>query len=481
MKSYQITKFLELFILGALLVISVVVIDRYAAHPVVKADIVLPAQQTTSQPPQADPQVNTAEWPQVANGPERKGYQPVNLGNTFTVAWRHPFQPEKVYPQVQPIVYSGNVYVGTEMGNVYAFNAQTGAQVWVYAVGAPVLSSVAAGNSKVYFGAMDGAVYALNANNGALAWKQQLSEFIGFSTAPVLAENKVMLGGRNGIFYALNWDNGSVAWQYTVGSPILQTAAWSNGRVIFGAMNMRVYAISSANGQLSWRTNVLAGMGFKDYWPVVFNGMVYIRPVTTGWLGLEGSQYAQVTNYAAQKAVLDAYDANPGNYRLGMYRIGETDGLIKKPVIHYHFQTQNGATAPPCVAESQGTKLVMPAYYPLAFYGSGWGLVDVSESSRVMVDVFYDGSTRGFGNQDENMSTSCASNKVLAFHIQEGNAQFTGFFDLNSRTWTQVGAGASNHEMYNNTQGGGSNPPVIVEGWVYHISAYNLIARRVTP
>jgi outer membrane protein assembly factor BamB len=289
----------------------------------------------------------------------------------------------------------------------------------------------------------------------------------------------VLIGGRNGIFYALNWDNGSVSWQYTAGSPILQTAAWNNGRVFFGAMNMRVYAITTSNGSLAWKTNPLGGMGFKDYWPVVYNGMVYIRPVGKGSLGVDSTNYANVINASAQNAVLSDYASNPGNYRLSMYRMVESTGEIAPPIIHYNFQTMNGATAMPCVAASQGQKLVMPAYYPKAEYPSGWGLVDVN--SRIMVDVFYDGSTNnGFGNQDENMSTSCAVNKVLAFHIEEENANFTGFFDFNTRKWTRVSAGAQNRQMSNNTQGGGSNPPVIVEGWVYHISYYELIARRVT-
>src|SRR5205085_2857349 len=100
---------------------------------------------------------------------------------------------------------------------------------WVYHVSAPIMNSVAAGNGNVFFGAMDGAIYALNAATGIVVWRTQLSRRLGFSTAPVLADNKVMLGGRDGNFYILNWDTGQVLWQYSVGAPIMQTAAWDNG------------------------------------------------------------------------------------------------------------------------------------------------------------------------------------------------------------------------------------------------------------
>ena len=116
-----------------------------------------------------------SNWPQVQGNPQRTGYTPEILGSNFQVSWTHPFQPEKIFPQVQAIIYDGKVYVGTEMGNLYALNAQTGSVEWVYHVGAPILNSVAAGSNKVYFGAMDGAIYAISSTNGSLVWREQLS------------------------------------------------------------------------------------------------------------------------------------------------------------------------------------------------------------------------------------------------------------------------------------------------------------------
>ena len=169
------------------------------------------------------------DWPQVQNNPQHTGFTSETLGTNIQVKWRHAFQPEKVFPQVQVIVYSGKVFVGTEMGNMYAFDAQTGAQVWKYAVNAPILNSVAAANGKVYFGAMDGAIYAINASNGTLAWRNQVSPKLGFSTAPVIADNKLLIGGRNGVFYGFDLSSGNVLWQRDIGAPLLQTAAWDGG------------------------------------------------------------------------------------------------------------------------------------------------------------------------------------------------------------------------------------------------------------
>ena len=52
-------------------------------------------------------------WPQVGHDPQHTGYSPQPLGqNINNVAWVHPFQPDKVYPQVQPIIYCNKVFVG---------------------------------------------------------------------------------------------------------------------------------------------------------------------------------------------------------------------------------------------------------------------------------------------------------------------------------------------------------------------------------
>src|SRR3989344_6713941 len=110
-------------------------------------------------------------WPQVAHDAQRSGSSPENLGpnyyqagsttqiNNVDVTWEHAFQPDKIFPQVQAIVYCNKVIVGTEGANdqtasVYAFNAQTGLQAeqdggWVTPIGSPILGSVASGGNRV--------------------------------------------------------------------------------------------------------------------------------------------------------------------------------------------------------------------------------------------------------------------------------------------------------------------------------------------
>lgn len=448
-----------------------------------------------------------SDWPQVQGNPQHTGYAPEVLGTNFQVAWRYPFQPEKVHPQVQAIVYGGKIFVGTEMGNLIAIDARTGSRAWVYRVGSPILNSVAAGSGRVYFGAMDGAAYALDAATGQLIWKTQLSPWIGFSTAPVVADGKVMLGGRDSVFYALEPATGSVLWKRDVGAPILQTAAWDNGRAFFGAMDMRVYAINSADGSLAWRTEPLSGMAFKDYWAVVTHGVVLIHATGLGsipigfpfvemwdksdpelnWVMQNGPTIAQggLTSLsdamAAQDRVMADVQANPTKYTRELYVLDAATGREAYAVPHWIGQTMNGTTTPACV--DRDGRLVVP----VPFVRSGWGRLDLT--THRIVDLLYDhtdadggpmepGDTpAGSGNPDENLNVTCTGNLILAMHTEEYNANYTGAFDLDNRRWIHIGAGHENRQMSTNTQGGGGNPASVVDCYVYHITFYELVAR----
>ena len=444
------------------------------------------------------------EWPQVQRDQQRTGHSTETLGTGFAVAWTHPFQPERVYPQVQAIVHRSTVFVGTESGNIYALDARTGSERWIFKAGGPILGSVAARNGTVFFGAMDGAVYALETPSGSLAWKRQLSRR-GFSTAPVLADDLVMLGSRDGDFFALSPDTGDVIWSYRAGAPILQTAAADAGRVFFGAMDMHVYALQTRDGTLAWKSERLPGTALKDYWPVVYRGKVLVIPTAGTWdpgispafpfgwhddwnwisrngpIVATGNLVQLADVMYAQQAVMDRYRSDPTAFTKSLFILDEADGNESVVVPHFSAQTMHGATSPPAI-DRDGMLVV-----PVMFIRSGWGRLDLN--SQRIVDILFDGKDwngrplaagqlpAGAGNSDENLNVSTSANVVLGFHTQEMNANYTGAFDQNARRWIPISRGWTNGEMWNNTQGGGGNPASISDGMNYHISTHELIAR----
>ncbi len=450
-------------------------------------------------------------WPQVAHDAQRTGKSPENLGTNYDrpattkaptptpngriesqdITWKYAFQPDKIFPQVQAIVYCNKVFVGTEGANgqtakIYAFNAQDGTEDWTYAVGAPILASVAAGkdaqgNHRVYFGAMDGAVYALNVDDGSLAWKKQVIVDRGFSTSPVLADNKIMLGGRNGVVYVLDQVSGAMTsgkgWQKHIGAPILQTAAYNQAsdgkkRVFFGAMDMYLYALDVANnGIVLWKSKV-KGMAMKDYWPVVHAGQhkVLIHPIRDTRVGVKESD-------------LPACDANPNdpNCKITLRIFDELTGAEQPTIPHDNVPLMNDAMTPPCVWDSESVVLSAKDK-PDAQGGIGsWS--QVSLVTRSIVRQFIDSSgENGYNNSDEDMAVSCAENSVLAIHMGGsacGGAGYSGVFHITGPTtgnWTCYNVGRASSQMQNNTQGAGTDPASIANGIFYHIAHHGIIA-----
>lgn len=431
-------------------------------------------------------QAQNFDWPQVQNNPQHTGYSPEVLGTNISVAWTHPFQPDKVYPQIQPIIYQGKVYVTTEGANgkspsVYALNATTGAQAWQFIAGGPILASVAADNNKIYFGAMDGAVYAVDANTGTQIWKKQVITNRGFSTAPVVADNKIMLGGRDGKFYALDPNNGNILWQYDTGSYILQTAAYNNGKVFFGAMDMRAYALNSSNGTLAWKSaplrasvnqngKAIVGMGFRDYWPMIHQGKVIFRPVGVG----EMTSATAVSNFQANSACL-LTDPNDPNFlncpqSRTMFVFDETTGA-DIPTIHFFNPRMHGAIIPPCVTRDYSGDSNPDIVVPIGGWSTQtWGVQDLQTGT--IVKRF----TTRHNNGDENENITCSSNLIFIIHTSGiPGAAINGFYNLNNDTWTEINEGKQYWEMSNNTQGGGGTPVSIANGLVYHIGYHELV------
>lgn len=456
----------KLFLITTILIVTVALIVVYRVSGNKPIDFTNKVQAQTS----------PNDWPQVQKDTQHTGYSAETLGNNVRITWHHNFSPESVFPQVQAIVYRGKVFVGTEYGNMYALNATNGSVVWQKNIDAPIMASVAADDGKIYFGTMDGAVYALYTDSenghqaGDQAWKQQLSRKTGFSTSPVLASDngntKIFLGGRNGTFYALDTSNGNKLWEYDTGAPILQTAAYNNGRVFFGSMNMYIYALnanptnpSDPNAILAWRSPKVGCMAFKDYWPVVTGGKVYVRSVDC---------------------------QNTGGRYPNYFAFDETTGTGGAMTFQFDGFVMHGGGMPPAV--DRDGNLIAPVPRPAdasgtVQYGSCWGLLNPSTQAviRILGGVA-SGNGQGCGNPDENENASNASNMIFGLHVGDASdwatAGSNGYFNRDTNTWVDIPMpDVGVHRPNNNVQGGGGNPASISNGMLYHISLNELIAR----
>jgi len=381
-----------------------------------------------------------ADWPQLGGGPQHTGYSPERLKPPLKLKWNVQFQPERLYPAVQPVIADRKVFVGTESGNFYCLDAASGKRLWKFPAGeaeriGPLLHSAGVEGGKVFFASMDGCVYALEAEAGRVAWKFDAQMRTGSSTAVLLAEGKVFAPNRGGTFFALNQSDGKPVWKTDFACSLLQSPAHNDGRIYVAGMNGRLYALDATSGQELWKTEPLKGaLAFKDYWPVVHRGLVIVRPLGP-W---EAMAFEEKTGQPVAMTI-------PGGI------------------------TMNGAVAPPCV-DGEG-RLVTAKH-------CGWCRVDPASKEIEYISQnakpgSHDTRAGGAGNSDENMIASAAGDLIFVMHCQEGNAQFTGCYEISTKTWTAIGGGPWQNLM-SNTQGGGASQAVVAGGLLYHVSMHGL-------
>jgi outer membrane protein assembly factor BamB len=131
-----------------------------------------------------------------------------------------------------PTLAKGVAYVGSYDGNIYAFNANTGAQIWNYSIGKIGFSStLAVVNGKLYTGPDDGNVYCLDATTGNKLW--QAVATIG-SGSPTVTGGMVYVAGGSTL-YCFNANSGVKVWNFSAGGAIPGAPTVADGAVYISA------------------------------------------------------------------------------------------------------------------------------------------------------------------------------------------------------------------------------------------------------
>ena len=169
-------------------------------------------------------------------------YSPLTQINKETVsrlgfAWQYDTNTVRGL-EATPIVIDGVMYTSGSVGQVYALDAKTGAQIWKFephndmrvnerSCCDEVNRGVAIWKGKVYVASFDGHLYALDARTGDVTWGADtiVDKKRGYTStgAPEVAGHVVVIGNSGGEYDARGYisaydlDTGKLAWRfYTV-------------------------------------------------------------------------------------------------------------------------------------------------------------------------------------------------------------------------------------------------------------------------
>lgn len=168
---------------------------------------------------------------------------------------------------------AGTLYATNGMGDVAAFNAETGAQLWMKRPGGPLRGAPGVGNGNVYVMSQDNQLFALRQSDGNLEWSRagtlETAGVFGVAS-PAIAQGTVVTGYSSGELSAYRYENGQEVWQDALArtsisisvariSDIDADPVIDQGRVFAVGQGGRMVSLELVTGQRLWEIN-LAGI-----------------------------------------------------------------------------------------------------------------------------------------------------------------------------------------------------------------------------
>ena len=217
------------------------------------------------------------------------------------------------YHSGAPAIYQSMIFLGFGNGNLTGFDLKTGEikQEIIRPDSSAIKSGLIIENSTIYYGDWEGKVYAYNLNTGKEIWmhrtyeKKLYNTFGQINTQLCLNDDLLFYGGRNPEMQVLNKNTGEKKWSY-----IEKNGGWISGDplvlndtlFIGGSDNHEMFAFNAKTGQKFWSFLFLNNNFSK---PLAYKNFLLF---TTG----------------------DAYSVYGKNFGRGyLYALNKSDGSIK--------------------------------------------------------------------------------------------------------------------------------------------------------
>ncbi len=188
----------------------------------------------------------------------------------------------------------------------YAFDAQSGKQIWEYQTDGENMPTAAYKDGAIYFVSGDRMLRALRASDGALIWQMNLGSYISMSSLNIVGNILYVGGADPNAIYAIDVTTRSMTWSkrttgIEVGGMDDCSMAYDNGLLFSDSVTRLsadgsfgghgIYAFDAATGNLVWSFDEGDASMIEDNKcgvPVAYNGVVYVgSPVTKAMYALD--------------------------------------------------------------------------------------------------------------------------------------------------------------------------------------------------
>jgi outer membrane protein assembly factor BamB len=167
-----------------------------------------------------------------------------------------------------PAYFNGNIYIGSDDGNLYCLDAITGVEKWEFKTGGIIRCRPAISNGNVYFASDDGILYSLNSSSGIPNWCFDIGNNIQrilpnlnsstgniwdyFQSSPCIDSNTIYIGSADSCLYAIDTE-GNLKWKAATKGLVRSTPCIYQNNVYVGSWDGYIYSLSKSNGSVNWK------------------------------------------------------------------------------------------------------------------------------------------------------------------------------------------------------------------------------------
>ena len=191
----------------------------------------------------------------------------------------------------QPVVVGGVLYVGTMDGNLYAFDLETGAELWAepFDADGAIADLAYIGDGTLFVPTLGGEVWLVDAESGQARGEAFQAEGWVWTT-PAIRDGVAYFGDFEGFVHAMDLATGRVRWVYEAGEKVKAQGVIIDGTLIVGDEGGTVHFLDVATGRhrntfkVEGAGKIRAGLVERDgfAWILGTEGRLYRADPTTG-------------------------------------------------------------------------------------------------------------------------------------------------------------------------------------------------------
>ena len=214
---------------------------------------------------------------------ERNGYIAKLRRDSGEIVWKSRWLLEQIHSSPTLSTDRSIVYVGTNAGNLHAFNAVSGEELWAYNAKGPIKGTAIAYDNKVAFTSWGDTITALDQHSGKLIWNNNLN--IRSQSSPSYVSDTLIFSAYDkiknvGNIFAVNAKTGITKWKIPstgtlIGSTLSiyskKAKTWISWT---GCRNSKLCGIQSTNGKILQEIELGGGLTGS---PTYFQNKLYVN------------------------------------------------------------------------------------------------------------------------------------------------------------------------------------------------------------